>query len=110
VVRPLPSSRCGKITTVRIFAFILRMQNIFDSVKITLVLCKNYIVKINKRRIKMATEKIYTLDDIAKELFVTKRTIYNYIRDKKIKCTKIGKLWVVSESELNYIKENGLRN
>lgn len=58
----------------------------------------------------MATEKIYTLDDIAKELFVTKRTIYNYIKDKKIKCTKIGKLWTVSESELNYIKENGLRN
>ncbi len=58
----------------------------------------------------MATEKIYTLDDIAKELFVTKRTIYNYIKGKKIKCTKIGKLWTVSESELNYIKENGLRN
>ena len=58
----------------------------------------------------MATEKIYTLDDIAKELFVTKRTIYNYIKDKKIKFKKIGKLWTFTESELNHIKENGLRN
>ena len=81
------------------------VDNVYKWCYNRIVIKQNYF-KENK----MATVKIYTLDDIAKELFVTKRTIYNYIKDKKIRCTKIGKLWTVSESELNYIKENGLRN
>jgi excisionase family DNA binding protein len=58
----------------------------------------------------MATEKMYTLDEVAKELCVSKRTMYDYLTKKQIKGVKIGKLWKVTENELNYIKENGLRN
>lgn len=58
----------------------------------------------------MATEKVYTLDEVADELRVTKRTVYDYVKFKKIMSVKVGKMWKVSESELNYIKENGLRN
>lgn len=59
---------------------------------------------------KMATEKLYTLDEVASELRVTKRTVYDYVKFKKIMAVKVGKMWKVVESELNYIKENGLRN
>jgi excisionase family DNA binding protein len=58
----------------------------------------------------MATEKLYTLDEVASELRVTKRTVYDYVKFKKIMAVKVGKMWKVVESELNYIKENGLRN
>lgn len=58
----------------------------------------------------MATEKIYTLDEVANELRVTKRTVYDYVKFKKVVAVKVGKMWKVTESELNYIKENGLRN
>ena len=58
----------------------------------------------------MATEKIYTLDEVASELRVTKRTVYDYVKFKKIVAVKVGKMWKVTESELNHIKENGLRN
>lgn len=57
----------------------------------------------------MATEKIYSLDEVAKELCVTRRTMYDYLYKKQIKAVKIGKCWKITESELNYIKENGLR-
>lgn len=57
----------------------------------------------------MATEKMYSLDEVAKELCVARRTMYDYLYKKQIKAVKIGKMWKVAESELNYIKENGLR-
>jgi GTP-binding protein len=50
------------------------------------------------------------LDEVADELRVTKRTVYDYVKFKKIMAVKVGKMWKVAESELNYIKENGLRN
>lgn len=57
----------------------------------------------------MAVEKLYTLEETAKQLGVKTRTMYDYMRDKKVLGIKIGKFWKIKESELNYIKENGLR-
>lgn len=58
----------------------------------------------------METERLFTLEETAKQLGVKTRTMYDYMRDKKICGVKIGKFWKIKESEIAYIKENGLRN
>lgn len=55
-------------------------------------------------------EKQLTVEETALALGVSRQTIYNYIRDKKMKAVKYGKTWKIKESEIEYIKENGLRN
>lgn len=54
-------------------------------------------------------EKQLTVDESALALGVSRQTIYNYIRDKKVKAVKYGKTWKIKESEIAYIKEFGLR-
>ena len=54
-------------------------------------------------------EKQLTVDETALALCVSRQTIYNYIRERKIRAVKYGKTWKVKESEIEYIKENGLR-
>ena len=54
--------------------------------------------------------KTLTVEETALALGVSRQTIYNYIRERKIKAVKYGKTWKVKESEIAYIKENGLRN
>ena len=54
--------------------------------------------------------KQFTVKQTATALGVSSQTIYNYIRDKKVKAVKYGKTWKIKESEIYYIKENGLRN
>lgn len=51
-----------------------------------------------------------TVDETAVELGVSRQTIYNYIRDRKIRAVKYGKSWKIKDTEVEYIKENGLRN
>lgn len=55
-------------------------------------------------------ERQLTVEQTALALGVSAQTIYNYIRDKKVKAVKYGKTWKIKESEIAYIKENGLRN
>lgn len=55
-------------------------------------------------------ERQLTVEQTAVALGVSSQTIYNYIRDKKVKAVKYGKTWKIKESEVEYIKENGLRN
>ena len=55
-------------------------------------------------------ERQLTVEQTAVALSVSSQTIYNYIRDKKVKAVKYGKTWKIKESEIAYIKENGLRN
>ncbi len=44
--------------------------------------------------------KVYTLEETAKILKVTYRTVYKYVQDGKLKATKIGKFWRVTEKDL----------
>jgi excisionase family DNA binding protein len=44
--------------------------------------------------------KLYTIDEIAKVLKVTERTIYNYIRSGALHALKIGKYWRVKHQDL----------
>lgn len=51
--------------------------------------------------------KVYTLDEVAKILKVTKRTIYNYIKGGQLVAVKIGREWRVTERELKFFLRQG---
>lgn len=48
----------------------------------------------------MAEMKVYTIDEVANLLQVTRRTIYTYIKEGKLKAVKIGKYWRVTAKAL----------
>jgi excisionase family DNA binding protein len=45
--------------------------------------------------------KIYELEELAEILKVTRRTLYNCIKDGRLKANKIGKTWRVTEENLD---------
>lgn len=48
--------------------------------------------------------KVYNLKEISELLKVSKRTLLDYIKDEKLKATKIGGKWIVSHANLtNFI-------
>lgn len=49
---------------------------------------------------KMGETTIYTLEDIAEMLQVTRRTLYNYIKSGKLKAKKVANKWIVTEEQL----------
>ena len=49
---------------------------------------------------RMADMKVYTLDEVAGILRVTKRTMYNYINAGSLRAVKMGKYWRVTEDNL----------
>ncbi|NMA52849.1 MAG: helix-turn-helix domain-containing protein [Peptococcaceae bacterium] len=50
----------------------------------------------------------FTPEEAAKKLKIARRTIYHWLRQGKIKGTKLGNMWRISETELNRILgENG---
>lgn len=55
----------------------------------------------------MADIKLYTLNEIAKILNVSVRTLYNYIDNGRLKATKIGGKWLVTEEFLKELIEGG---
>lgn len=48
----------------------------------------------------MAELRTYTLEEVAAVLKVTRRTIYNYIKNGDLKAVKMGKYWRVPEATL----------
>ena len=54
----------------------------------------------------MAQIKVYTLDEVADILKVTKRTLYSYVKAGKLKAVKLGKYWRVSEESLQAFISN----
>lgn len=44
--------------------------------------------------------KVYTLDEVAQVLQITRRTLYTYVKQGKLKAVKIGREWRVSEDSL----------
>ena len=51
--------------------------------------------------------KIYSLKEVEEILQVTQRTLYNYIKEGKLKATKIGKYWRVGHEDLKEFIEKG---
>ena len=48
----------------------------------------------------MADIRVYTLDEVADILKLTKRTLYNYIKAGTLHAVKVGKYWRVSSEAL----------
>ena len=46
------------------------------------------------------SEKIYRIEDVAKILNVSVRSVFRYIHDGKLRATKIG-YWRITEIDLN---------
>lgn len=55
----------------------------------------------------MTENKLYTLREVAEILRVSRQTIYNNIRNGKIKAAKIGKEYRITEEVLQDIIANG---
>jgi len=46
-------------------------------------------------------EKLYTPQEIAEILGITKEAVYKWIKGKKVKAYKIGKFWKIEGKEIN---------
>ena len=44
--------------------------------------------------------KVYTVDEVADILQVTRRTVYNYIKEGKLNAKKIGKSWRITSKDI----------
>lgn len=51
--------------------------------------------------------KLYTLQEVADIMKVTRQTIYNYVTAKKLRATKYGKEYRVTEADLQEFIKNG---
>jgi excisionase family DNA binding protein len=55
------------------------------------------------------SDKIFSVDDISSILDMHPKTVQRYIREGRIKATKLGKAWRVSEYDFNaFLKASGL--
>ena len=54
-------------------------------------------------------DKLFTIKETAQILNVHWKTIYRWIREKNINAIQIGRAYKISEDEINFIKNNGLR-
>ena len=57
----------------------------------------------------MTNLNTYTLEEVSDILKVTRRTIYNYIKNGDLKAVKMGKYWRVSETNLQDFIEHGTK-
>lgn len=51
--------------------------------------------------------KVFTLDEVADILKITKRTLYSYIKAGKLHAVKMGKYWRVSDESLQAFISTG---
>lgn len=57
----------------------------------------------------MADIKVYTLDEVAEILHITKRTLYSYIKSGILHAVKVGKYWRVSAESLQDFISTGTK-
>ena len=50
-----------------------------------------------------------TIDEVAKVLKVSYRSVWLLVKAEKIKAVKVGKQWRISEPEIEHIKEVGVK-
>ena len=51
--------------------------------------------------------EVYTLDAVAEKLHITRRSLYNYLKNGSLKGVKIGREWRIREEDLNYFIQHG---
>lgn len=57
----------------------------------------------------MADIRVYTLDEVAEILTISKRTLYSYIKSGILHAVKVGKYWRVSEQNLQDFISKGTK-
>lgn len=57
----------------------------------------------------MEDKKVYTLDEVAEMLKITKRTLYNYVKTGELKAVKIGKYWRVTRENIDNFLAKGTK-
>lgn len=57
--------------------------------------------RVIENKKKLENIRLYTLSELEPILGVTHRTLFNYIKDGKLKAVKIGGRWKVSQSNLD---------
>mgnify|MGYP000964292322 CR=1 FL=1 len=55
----------------------------------------------------MTELRLYTMEEVAKILSVSKKAVYTYIREGKLPAIRIGKYWRVTEEGLREILTKG---
>lgn len=53
----------------------------------------------------MEDKKVYTLDEVAKILSLSKRTLYTYVKEGRLEAVKVGKSWRVRKDQLDAFLE-----
>lgn len=51
--------------------------------------------------------EVYTLEEIQKILMVTRRTLYNWIKDGKLRAFRVGRQWRVTRADLEAFTKIG---
>jgi excisionase family DNA binding protein len=58
-----------------------------------------YNTRLERRKV-LEEFVLYTIEEVMNILKVTRRTVYNYIKNGDVKAIKIGKYWRISHSNL----------
>ncbi len=58
-------------------------------------------IKLNRRFYIMAV-KTYTVEEVAKQLDISPRTVREYIRKGKLKAVKVGNKYIISEDNYRH--------
>lgn len=53
--------------------------------------------------------KVYSVNEVSEILQVTPRSVYRWIREQKMKASKIGRNWRVTHQDLKAFIEKGTR-
>lgn len=51
--------------------------------------------------------RVYTLDEVAETLQITKKTLYAYVRGGTLPAVKLGRVWRITEDSLKAFLETG---
>ena len=54
--------------------------------------------------------KVYTIDEVADLLHVTRRTLYSYIKGGKLQAVKVGKYWRITQENLEQLLSTGTKD
>lgn len=57
----------------------------------------------------MTTPKVYTPEQVSEILQITRDSVYLYLRSGKLKASRIGRFWRISEKNLNDFIEQGAK-
>ena len=57
----------------------------------------------------MEAPKVYTIEEVAEILHMTRRSIYSYVKEGKLKAVKMGRFWRVSQKNLEEFIDRGTK-